>query len=159
MSLRTRYIATETLISIAINVALSIGFVFVVFHGVPTVEVGGRHGMIIDMAPQTFMVTLMSCLVPGLLTRNRHAAGRLAWHESGARIVVSKIILRAVVVAVFGTCVVLTLSALTFPHLFAGGLRFGTFLIGKAIFGGILAAIVTPWAIARVLRQKTFQAG
>lgn len=159
MSLRTRYIATETLISVAINVALSIGFVFLVFHGMRTVEVEGRHGMILDMAPQTFMVTLMSCMVPGLLARHRHAAGRLAWHEGRERILVSKIILRALVVAIFGTCVVLAVSAVIFPHVFAGGLRFGTFLIGKASFGGILATIVTPWTIAWVLRQNTFQAG
>jgi hypothetical protein len=70
MSSRTQYIVVETLISVGINTALSIGFVFLVFHGQSHISATGPHGIVFDMAPQTFMISLMSCLVPALLTRS-----------------------------------------------------------------------------------------
>ena len=149
---RTQYIATETAVSIVINGALSVGFVFLVFHGMSKVAVGGRHGIILDMAPQTFMVTLMACLVPALLTRSRQHSGRLAWHTGTTKALLSRIWIRAFGAALLTTFVVVGLSAAAFPHLFADGVGFGALVIGKAIFGMILAAVVTPWAITRVLR-------
>jgi hypothetical protein len=158
MTSRTRYIAMETLISVAINAALSIGFVFLVFHGQQEIYAGGRHGMIADMAPQTFMITLMACLVPALLARKRHTTGKLDWHGPSTSASVSKILVRALLVAALTTCFVVAISEAILPRLFAGGLSFGPFLLGKATFGMILAAIVTPWTIVKVLCQKAFHA-
>jgi hypothetical protein len=46
---------------------------------------------------------------------------------------------------------VVAVSWAILPHLFAGGFGFGPLAIGKVLFGMLLAAILTPWAIAGVL--------
>lgn len=158
MSSRQQYLIKETLISVAINTGLSIGFVFLAFHGRSRIMLNGAHGIIVDMVPQTFMVTLMSCLVPGLLTSSRHAAGKLGWHQHAVSRSVLHIWLRAPAVALLATCVVVASSWLSFPHIIPGGLTFRELLISKAIFGMTLATLVTPWAILGVLGQGTLQA-
>jgi hypothetical protein len=152
MSSRTQYIVVETLISVAINTALSVGFVFLVFHGQSQVPPTGRHGIVADMAPQTFMVVLMSCLVPGLLTRRRLLAGTLLWQKGESKAALSHVWLAAAVGALLATCLVVAISWSTVPYLLPLGLSFRWLVIGKAFFGMLLAAIVTPWTIARVLR-------
>jgi hypothetical protein len=151
MSSRRQYVVTETLISVVINTVLSVGFVVALFHGAARILPTGGHGMIVDMAPQTFMVTLMSCLVPGLLTRSRHAGGKLGWHQQTTQAIVAHIWLRALGTALLLACIVVAVSWAVFPHVFADGVSFGALLIGKAIFGMVLAALVTPWAISKVL--------
>ena len=158
MSSRRQYVAKETLISVAINAALSVGFGFRVFHGEARVMATGRHGIVADMAPQTFMVTLMSCLVPGLLTHSRSAAGNLEWHQQTTKTIISQVWLRALGMALFAACLVVAVSWAVLPHLLAGGVVFGELVIDKAVFGMILAALITPWAITRVLGQDTLDA-
>ena len=152
MSSRSQYVAVETGTSIVINTALSIGFVFLVFHGRARIPAGGAHGIVPDMAPQTFMVVLMSCLVPGLLTRRRAAAGALAWRQAGTSPALSHVLLTAILLAVVTTCLVVAVAWLSLPRLFPTGVAFVPLVVAKALFGMLLAALVTPFAIARVLR-------
>jgi hypothetical protein len=152
MSSRNQYVVNETLISMAINTALSIGFVFLVFHGRSVVPASGPHGVVLDMAPQTFMVVLMSCLVPALLTRKRHVAGAFDWHRSEETAALRGIVTRAFVLGVFATGLVVSLSWVALPHLLPAGIAFGALLVAKAVFGMLLAAAATPWAIAKVLK-------
>ena len=152
MSSQSRYIAIETGISIIINTALSIGFVFLVFYGRATIPAGGPHAMVRDMAPQTFMVVLMSCLVPGLLTRRRLAAGTLPWHPVASSLAIPHVLLTAGVLAVAATVLVVAVSWAALPRLLPTGIAFSPLLISKALYGMLLAALVTPWSIRRVLR-------
>ena len=152
MSSRTQYVLIETLISVAINTALSIGFVFLIFHHRSQIPATGSHGIVADMAPQTFMVVLMSCLVPGLLTRRRLSVGSLSWQNRESQMTSSHVWLTAGILAALGTCLIVGLSWSTLPYLLPFGVRFHSLVIGKALFGMMLAAMVTPWAIARVLR-------
>ncbi|MGA9875481.1 MAG: hypothetical protein WBQ21_06710 [Solirubrobacteraceae bacterium] len=141
----------ETLISIAINVALSIGFVVLAFHGQSEVSMTGRHGIVVDMAPQTFMVVLMSFLVPALLTRRRLTQGALIWRNSVATKSGFNAFFWALPAAVIGTCLVVGLSWLVLPKLWPTGVAFRSLLLAKAVFGGALAAFITPWAIKKAL--------
>ena len=75
--LRAKYLASETALSMAINAAISIGFAWLVFHGHDHVRTSGPGGLVRDAAPQTFMITLMSTLVPSLVTRKRMHSGHL----------------------------------------------------------------------------------
>ena len=152
MSSRSRYIVLETLISCAINTALSIGFVFLIFHGRSRLFALGPHGIVADMAPQTFMVALMSCLVPSLITRSRIAAGSLLWMLPQGEVRLLRVWLTAGILALSVTCVIVALAWITLPRLIPSGIRFSSLLIWKAAFGMILAAIVTPWAVGRALR-------
>ncbi len=149
MASRTQYIVGETAISVAINTALSIAFVFLAFHGMTTIP---TRSITLDMAPQTFMVTLMGCLVPALLTRRRIRINALTWHKSQLQIVLAHLWGRAVIAALFLTVVVVLVCWLALPRLTPGGVTFHALLLCKATFGALLAAGVTPWAIRKVLR-------
>lgn len=152
MSSRTQYVRAETLISMVINIALSVGFVFLVFRGQQRISTSGLHGIVPDMAPQTFMVLLMSCLVPGLLTRRRIAAGALTLHTAAGRSTSSAIVLKGIILALAGTVAAVALSWAILPRLLPMGVNFGSFVVAKALYGMLLAAMATPWAIGRVLR-------
>ncbi len=152
MSSQTRYVTVETLISMVINTALSVGFVFLVFHGHPRISASGVHGIVPDMAPQTFMVLLMSCLVPGLLTRRRIAGGSLSWHKAATASSPSAIVLRGAILALLGTAVAVAMCWAVLPPLLPMGASFGSLVVAKALYGMLLAAVATPWAIGRVLR-------
>ena len=147
MDCRAIYIRTETSISVAINTVLSLAFVYFVFHGQARVPVLGPHGIVPDMAPQTFMVTLMACLVPGLLTRRRLLAGGLPWTERGIRIPVGKVVRTSIASALVMTGLAMGLSWVLLPHLLPNGLAFTPLLLAKAVYGALLAAVATPWAI------------
>ena len=156
--LRAKYLAVETAISIAINAAISIGFVWLVFHGHDPVPTSGPGSLVRDAAPQTFMITLMSTLVPSLITRQRMRSGHLdAWHRSqpGANpSPTSKILLRALTLAIAAGVLGLVLSAAILPYLFPGGLPYDRVLVLKAVYGALVALVITPLAISWVLGES-----
>mgnify|MGYP007003175096 CR=1 FL=1 len=61
-----RVLLRETLISIAINVAITIGFFFAIF-GPRAPIAGSNFGL--DFLPQAFFVAFMGTIIPGLLIR------------------------------------------------------------------------------------------
>jgi hypothetical protein len=106
--------------------------------------------VLFDMIPQSFMVALMGTLVPSLLTRRRVAAGRIAGLEGRAHVALNpflRAILTAIVAAIAGTA----LLALMRPEI---SLTLPMFVTAKAIYGAVLAAIVTPVALNAVLRSQ-----
>jgi hypothetical protein len=156
--LRAKYLAIETVISIAINAAISIGFVWLVFHGHDPVPTSGPGSLVRDAAPQTFMITLMSTLVPSLITRQRMRSGHLdAWHRSQPGAIPSptgKILLRALTLAIAAGVLGLVLSAAILPVLFPGGLPYDRVLVLKAAYGALVALVITPLAISWVLGES-----
>ncbi len=154
MSSRFSYIRTETLISVCINTVLSLGFVLLVFHGQARIPVMGAHGIVLDMAPQTFMVTLMGCLIPGLLTRSRFQSGRLPWLDRPTAIGLMQVIFTAVLAAVLATLVVVVVCRTLLPYLLPSGASFVSLVLVKAVYGALLACVVTPWAIMRLTRRQ-----
>ena len=151
MSSRARYIVGETFISIGINVALSIGFVYLAFHGLPRISVEGRHGIVVDMLPQTFMVVLMSCLVPSLLTRKRLLRGALLWRGTHCRASALSVVLTALVAAVLAAAFAVAVCHVAMPRVAPLGVPFGQLLFWKAVYGMVLAAVATPLSMTRVL--------
>jgi hypothetical protein len=67
-------------------------------------------------------------------------------------VAVGKEHIAAVVTAVVGTCLVVAICSITLPLLLPSGISFAPLVIGKALFGMVVAAMVTPWAIVKVLR-------
>jgi hypothetical protein len=153
--LRARYLATETALSMAINAA--IGFAWLVFHGHDHVPTSGPGGLVRDAAPQTFMITLMSTLVPSLVTRKRVHSGHLdAWlrgQPGGSPAPASKIILRALMLALIAMAVGLGINAAVLPLLFPGGLGYDRVFVLKAGYGALVALVITPLAISWVLKE------
>jgi hypothetical protein len=156
--LRTKYLAVETAISITVNAAISVGFVWLVFHGHDPVPTSGPGSLVRDAAPQTFMVTLMSTLVPSLITRQRMRSGHLdAWHrgQPGAtHRPTSKIFLRALAFAVAAGVVGLIVNAAILPLLFPGSLAYDRVFVLKAVYGALIALVITPLAISWVLGES-----
>lgn len=145
-----RYIAIETVIAAVINAVLSLIFVFLVFGGRLRVPAFGTDGLVLDAVPQTLMVTLMSALVPGLLTRKRLRDGTV---EGAAPPTVGAVVLRAVGVAVLAAVVLTGLQYL----LLARGpsdYGFGTVLIAKMLYGALLGAFVSRRIVRHLLRGR-----
>ncbi|NML05871.1 hypothetical protein [Sphingomonas sp. G-3-2-10] len=138
---------SETAISIAINAVLSVAFALLVFGGRESIDLAARD-VLFDMAPQSFMVAFMGTLVPGLLTRKRLAAGRIAGF--GERVVPGRPVLRAFATAVAAAAAGTGLIALVQPDM---SVALPVFVAAKAVYGGVLAAIVTPLALAPLLRD------
>jgi len=66
-----RYIVKEAIISAVINGAAS-GLIFMGLFGLgQPVAIWGRSGLWIDLAPQSFVVSTTSILVPALLAKHR----------------------------------------------------------------------------------------
>ena len=155
--LRAKYLASETAVSMAINAAISVGFAWLVFHGHDHVPSSGPGGLVRDAAPQTFMITLMSTLVPSLITRKRMHSGHLdAWlrgQPGPSQAPARKIILRAFLLALVAMVLGLGLNAAILPLLFPIGLGYGKVFALKAVYGALVALVITPLAVSWVLEE------
>jgi hypothetical protein len=143
-----RYLRVEAAISVGINAAMSIAFVLLVFHDQARVAVGA---LVRDALPQSFMVALMSTAVPTLLTRRRLRAGAVApLPRSGlglpANVAVRSLSIALLVVALAGVA-----HWLLLPRLLPAAVPFGSVLVGKAVYGGLLGAAVTLVAVRAAL--------
>lgn len=142
-----RYLTIETIIAAVINAVLSLAFVLLVFGNRKVISAMGVDGLVLDAVPQTLMVTLMSALVPGLLTRKRILAGQVdGVAPSTAGSVVRRAIIAAIATAVLLTAVhlaVLSIGQVAYP--FAG------VLVAKIVYGAILGASIARWTVRRML--------
>lgn len=156
MSPATRYIRTETAISVAINAALS-ALAFVLVFGLRgPVPVWGAGGLVLDGLPQGFMIALMSTLVPGFLTLRRLRRGALAPNalRDGALAarLPANLLLRALVLALLTALGAMAILALA--GFLAGAppaLNWSLALCVKVLLGALLAVLVTPFALRAAL--------
>lgn len=147
------YIRRETGVSVAINAAISLAFFLLVFGGLDPVPLWGLGAWVFDFLPQGFMVALMSTAVPGMLASRKLAAGKLQLLDRASvlpRNLVVRALLLATVSAFAGTAAIARLAWLSgltvLPALAAGTL--------KVSYGALLAAIVTPRALAAALSHR-----
>ena len=146
------YVRKETLVSMVINGVLSAVFFLLVFGLPDSVAVWGVANWVFDFLPQSFMITLMSTLVPGALTAKRLKAGVIQPAAFATRLPRS-LPLRAVLLAVLatatGTALVAGLAILT------GINELGLIpaLGFKVIYGIALGAVVTPIGLRAALSR------
>lgn len=151
-----RYIIVETLIGMAINAAISAGFAIFVFGGRAEVGLWGADGLALDFVPQTFMVALMSALVPSLLTRRRIAAGAI--HARGAPAPLPRnLLLRALLLASLATILLGGGATLILAFLLSGPVAFGALLPLKIAYGALVSALVTPLALRAALADPKME--
>jgi hypothetical protein len=150
----SRYIFTETAISIVINAAISAGFAFVVFGGRAEIGLWGPGGLAIDFAPQSFMIALMSVLVPTALTRRRIRTGTLKPGNGLPSRLPRNLVGRALLVALAATTVLGGIAVAISAAAWAGPLGFATVLPLKIIYGAAVAFIVTPTALKAALLDR-----
>lgn len=124
-------VVRETAISVVINMVLSALFFVAVFARGPVrlADIGP------DLVPQSFMVALMGSLVPGLLTARRAPTGR-----RGPIVVRSFVValIAAVVIGGGGWLLLRGSSAV---------IAYPAALAARVVLGGLLAALVTPFAV------------
>lgn len=134
-TLSTAALVRETTISVVINCALTAAFYFLLFHGVEAVPVWGVGNFAFDFGPQTFMIALMGTMVPGLI-----ASRTLRSPATPRAKIIRRALVFAVVALIFG-------CAMTSTSLWLLGIKTIAFqqgLMAKLLYGGALAAIVTP---------------
>lgn len=127
-------ILRETLVSVVINVVISIAFFFAAFGLGASID-GARFG--VDFLPQALMVALMGTLIPGLLVRR------------GRGTAIRPVVLRSIVIALTslvlaggGAWLVFSAVATIDPN--AG-------LAIKIVFSAVLSLLVTPIAVRAAL--------
>lgn len=149
-SAQRRYLAIETGIAAVINAVLSLIFVLLVFDGLDRVPALGDSGLAFDALPQSFMVALMSALVPAILTRKRLRARLI---DGASPPAIGAIVVRAVIVAVLAA---LVLTALQFALLRIGpeSYPFGPVLVAKMLYGAILGAAIARGVVRRMLTGR-----
>ena len=147
-----RYFAAEMAVAAVISAVLSIAFVWILFGDNAVVPVSGWSGVAADAVPQSFMIALMSCFVPTLLTRRRIAAGRVARLPQGP-LLPRHPLLRAALVALVVAVAAGVVHAVVAP-LFGANWRFGTVLVFKPTYGALLGAAVAAGAIRTALGDR-----
>lgn len=146
------YIRKETLISMVINGVLSAVFFLVVFGTAPSVPTWGVGNWVFDFLPQSFMIALMSTLVPGALTAKRLKAGvvePIGQTSRWPRSLLLRALLLAVLAAVIGTGLVAGVAALTE----ISELVLIPALSLKVLYGIALGAVVTPIGLRAALSR------
>lgn len=149
-----RYIVIETLISMAINAAFSAGFAFLMFGGRAEIGLWGPAGLALDFAPQTFVIAMMSVLVPTVLTRRRVRSGALAPGNGAPSRLPDNLLLRAALVALAATIVLGGAATALLAATWTGPLTFSAALLLKIIYGALVALAVTPPALRAALRDR-----
>ena len=147
------YVAVETGISVIINVAISAGFMFLVFGHADSIDLWGPHGLALDFVPQTFMITLMSVVVPTLLTRKRLAGGQITRRTPRVRQWPKNLALRASLLAVGTTLVLGGAATLLLASLWSEPVPFWHVFAGKLAYGALAAVIATPVGLFLALTE------
>jgi len=150
--IRQAYIRRETAVSVAINAVLSLLFFLLVFGRLNAVPVWGIGKWVFDFLPQSFMIALMSTLVPGALASRAVVAEKVAADGPVTRLP-SRLVVRALLLAVasaaLGTLLVAGFVALSgraeIPHM--------TALVVKIAYGAVLSSIITPIGLRPVLAR------
>ena len=144
---QSRYLAVEAAIGAIFAGTFSLGFCALFFARLSAVPVFG-NGLIVDAAPQTFMVTLLAGLFATLLARKRIAAGALAPAAGGLIRLPRNAVLRVGLLALIVTPIGVGLTALS---LFAGPehLPILPVLVAKTVYGAVLGAAVAAGCARR----------
>lgn len=147
------YIRRETTVSIVINTVLSLAFFLAAFGLVDPVPVWGIGAYAFDFVPQSFMIALMSTLVPGLLAARRLRAGAVGRLDAPSRLPAA-LVPRAILVAVAAVVVGAGLAALALMALGRDSVPWMPGLVAKLVFGASLAAITTPLTLRAALASR-----
>ena len=131
-----------------VNFAINAAIAWVAFRGMTTVPLWGQQSIAGDTIGTTFLLPFITTLIASRLVRGHVRSGRiagLAWDSSPLGRWMPRGLARRG--AVFGlACVVLV--GLPAPSALAAAgvaqMSFGRFVVFKALFAAVLAALVTP---------------
>ena len=137
-------IARETGISIVINMLFSAAFFAAMFGFQRPAEIGGTSGLGADFLPQSFMVALMSSLIPSLIVRAKLAL---------VMPTVGQVLVQSLAIATLAAVVTLCGAWLLIASAGSVSLAPSAALLTKLGFAAALSAIVTPLSLIKLLRK------
>ena len=148
------YVRRETRVSIAINAVLSLAFYVLFFGTSGRAAIGGIGGLAFDFIPQSFAITLMSALIPGVLTMGKVARGQLA-PQPGRSPLPRSLWLRSLLLAA-GAALAGTVVALIVALGWGSStLAWHAGAAVKVLYGALLAWVVTPIGLRATLQYGT----
>jgi hypothetical protein len=148
------YVVKETAISIVINALLSALFVGLMFGGRSQVPHWGAGNLAFDFVPQTFMISLMSVLVPSAIARKRRRAGAVMGCAPVLAFLPRNLPLRALLAALAGLALFASIGTLLLGALAPDPLPISVVWPMKILYGALVAAIVTPLALCVALGEE-----
>ncbi|MEO7691013.1 MAG: hypothetical protein ABIS51_17155 [Sphingomonas sp.] len=151
MNEATSYIRRETRVSIAVNAVLSLAFYVLFFGTSRRAAIGGIGGLSFDFIPQSFAITLMSTLVPGLLTMGKLARGQLT-PQPGQSPLPRSLLLRSLLLAAGAALAGAVVALMVTLGWGSSTLAWHTGAGIKILYGALLAWIVTPFGLRATLQ-------
>ena len=150
------YIRRETLISMAINSALTLLFFVLLFGGMDRVPLWGIGNWAFDFIPQSLMIALMGTLVPALFTGRAVKAGRIAANGPPSRLPANPFVRAALVAFATAVVVAVIVAGLTWFAASPGtatiaNIPYAAALTIKLVYAALLAAWVTPASLRATL--------
>lgn len=151
-----RYLQIESSVSAVANGFFSLLATWLAFGGRTAIDLWGPGGLAFDYLPQSFMVALMSTLIPGFLTRRRLLNGKvlpLAWSfRLPGNFVWRSLVLAIASAAVFGglamgITVVLWRGPLGIGSVFALKILYGVVISIPVTLVGLRASLASPVAV------------
>jgi hypothetical protein len=148
-----KYLAIETAASGLVNGILNLAAAYAIFHSRNRIPATGPGSLLRDSVGETFIVTLLSVLIPSLIARQRRRAGTLP--TSGARQprATGNLYIRAIVTGLVFTCVCVACNALLLPLMFPNGVSFANVLLFKTLYGAVVGSMATLLAVRKVLSE------
>lgn len=151
-----RHIAKETRISVLINSAFSLVFFAIVFGVGKPIQVWGPGNWVFDFIPQSFMIALMSTLIPGLIVRRKLQAGVLVPTDRRT-LLRAGLFTRSLLLGILCAAVGAGLAAAFALLLEVRQIPPSIGLPIKVAYGGLLALVVTPLSLRAALTSATNQ--
>lgn len=145
-----RYVRRETTVSVLVNAILSL-LIFLATFGWRPVAMWGLGQWVFDFIPQSFMVALMSALVPGLLTAARMRRG--AFVGAAAAPPPLTVALRAFSLAAGSALIGPALVGSVVWAMGLAALAPAAALGLKVLYGVLLALLITPHAVRAILKN------
>jgi hypothetical protein len=149
-----RYINQESVISAVINALLSLAACWLVFGRGGTAVIADAKAFAVDFLPQAFVLSLMSTLIPGAVTRRRIRTGQIPAVAGGTSRLPQNLLLRALVIALGAALLGGGAALLATRLLWQGPLPLGQAYVLKVVFGVMLAIPVTRIGLRATLADR-----
>jgi len=139
------YVLKETLISALVSGTLSAVAAWLVFGGQREVGIWGQPGLAFDFIPQTFIASLLSVIIPSLITRVRSRSGALQAVTNGSwlprNLLLRAVLIAAVLTLLLGGGAIAMVAAYKLP------VPIGAVYAIKIAYGALVALVATPVAL------------
>ncbi|MCI0509663.1 hypothetical protein C8E00_10464 [Chromohalobacter marismortui] len=146
-------IIKEASIAAVVSALISAAFVFALFGDGRSAPLWGAGGAAVDFLPQTFMLSLMSALIPALTMRRKLAHGKLEAVAGKTWRLPRHPLVRSLLIALLATlagspCGTVLLWAIAGPNI-----DFAVLLVAKMGYGALVATLVAHVSIRTTLAQ------